>query len=145
MSNPTCFVSNFFRETILSVVTQLGVFVKSTDTELQVVLVLALLFAEWSTLIGRAPSRLVSYWVVGIIMSLKGSFGCFELCLYGIGIWVASINGKDLLLAPCCHKDTVKCKKCPGRGVCHESESCLYGIRELLFCVSSNMLVSDSD
>ena len=42
MFNPTCFNSNFFRQTVLTLVAELGLLVKPTDTELQVEFVLAI-------------------------------------------------------------------------------------------------------
>ena len=51
MFNPTCFDSNFFRETVLTFVAELGLLVKSTDTEVQVVIVLAKLSIPLSVVV----------------------------------------------------------------------------------------------
>ena len=51
MSNLTCFDSNFFRETVLTFVAELGLLVKSTDTEVQVVTVLAVLSVPLSVVV----------------------------------------------------------------------------------------------
>ena len=51
MFNPTCFESRFFRETVLTFVAELGLLVKSTDTEVQVVIVLAKLSIPLSVVV----------------------------------------------------------------------------------------------
>ena len=51
MFNPTCVIVHSFRETILTVVTELGLFVEATNTEIQVECVLAILARAHSVVV----------------------------------------------------------------------------------------------
>ena len=62
---------------------------------------LSILRPDWSTLIGRGPSRLCSDWL-DHQHTAQGTIriSCLELCLYGIGIRVNSMHWKNLLKVP---------------------------------------------